>query len=195
MRRIALSALAFLLLTVAAMSGGSKQATSTTQVSTAVPVVMIVHPQSHKLLEDAHPTTTTITVPAPETVEPPPEPVKKAAVAVTATTEAAPQPEPEQQQPVPSGDAESAIAQWFPDLYQSAVNVATCESGMDPGAVSRGGGNWGLFQINTVHRSDFENYTGQPWSEVLNANYNAQYARKLYDGNGGWGPWTCRYAA
>lgn len=96
--------------------------------------------------------------------------------------------------PVGSGDATSAIANWFGDLYDSAVGVARCESGLNPGAISPGGGNWGLFQINTTHRADFEQYTGHPWADVLNADLNAMYARKLYNGNG-WGPWACRWAA
>ena len=33
--------------------------------------------------------------------------------------------------------------------------------------------------------------TGQPWSAVYDAYYNAQFARHLYD-NSGWQPWACR---
>lgn len=98
-------------------------------------------------------------------------------------------------EPTGSGDALGAIAAHFGDVYNSAVRVADCESSLDPGAVSPGGGNWGLFQINTVHQADFEQFTGRPWSAVLEADANAAYARKLYDGHGGWGPWECRWAA
>lgn len=93
-----------------------------------------------------------------------------------------------------TGSATAAIAHWFPDLYDSAYGVAHCESTLDPGAISAGGANWGLFQINTVHRDDFEAYTGHPWADVLDADLNAMYARKLYDGDG-WGPWACSWAA
>lgn len=93
-----------------------------------------------------------------------------------------------------TGSATAAIAHWFPDVYDSAYGVARCESTLDPGAISPGGGNWGLFQINTSHRADFEAYTGHPWADVLDAELNAMYARKLYDGSR-WGPWSCRWAA
>jgi hypothetical protein len=71
--------------------------------------------------------------------------------------------------------------------------VARCESGLNPGAVSAGGGNHGLFQINSVHRSAFTSVTGQPWDAVYNAYYNAQFARHLYNSSG-WQPWGCRNA-
>lgn len=93
-----------------------------------------------------------------------------------------------------TGSATAAIAHWFPDLYDSAYGVAHCESTLDPGAISPGGGNWGLFQLNRVHAADFENVTGHPWADVLDADLNAQYARKLYNGQG-WGPWACKWAA
>lgn len=104
--------------------------------------------------------------------------------------------------PTGSGDAEAAVREFFGDVFDQAwgsannYGVTMCESGHNPGAVSSGGANWGLFQINSVHHDDFETYTGQPWSEVLNAHYNAMYARKLYDGHGGWArDWSCAWAA
>lgn len=130
--------------------------------------------------------------PAPEP-EPAPAPAPEPAPVVEAPApapEPAPAPAPEPA-PAPSGSAEEAIAAWFPDVYSQAVRVASCESGMNPGAVSGGGGNHGLFQINSVHRSAFERVTGQPWSQVYNAYYNAQFARSLYDSSG-WRPWACR---
>lgn len=126
----------------------------------------------------------------------PPPPAPPPPTRVAARTQAsAPAPTDSTPPPAGSGSATAAISQYFGDIYDSAVRVAQCESGLDPGAISPGGGNWGLFQINTTHKADFENYTGQPWSAVLNADYNAMYARKLYDGNGGWGPWTCKRVA
>lgn len=114
------------------------------------------------------------------------------------TSRTAPAPQPESAPapaPVDGGDAEAAVRAWFPDLFSQAWGVSGCESHHNPSAVSSGGGNWGLFQINTVHKNSFTSVTGQPWSEVLNANYNAQFARWLYDSSGGWGPWACKWAA
>lgn len=86
------------------------------------------------------------------------------------------------------------ISAVFTENAQSAISVADCESSLDPSAVSPGGGNHGLFQINTVHRDDFEAVTGQPWSMVLDPYWNTVYARHLYDDQG-WRPWSCRWAA
>lgn len=102
------------------------------------------------------------------------------------------EPDPE---PRGTGDASAAIARWFGDRYDSAYRVADCESTLNPAAVSAGGGNWGLFQINTTHEATFEEVTGHPWADVLDADVNAQFARWLYDQSGGWGPWACRWAA
>ena len=91
--------------------------------------------------------------------------------------------------------SQDAITQAFGPIADQAMGVAQCESGLDPNAVSSGGGNWGLFQINTVHRGDFEAVTGQPWSSVLDPYLNASFAAWLYNQSGGWGPWGCRWAA
>ena len=91
--------------------------------------------------------------------------------------------------------AQDAINQAFGPLANQAMGVAQCESGLDPSAVSPGGGNWGLFQINTVHRSSFESVTGHSWSEVLDPYLNANFAAWLYNQSGGWGPWACKWAA
>lgn len=112
--------------------------------------------------------------------------------------------------PAPTGDALEAIAAHFPDVYDSAVRVADCESSLIVGNVSPGGGNWGLFQINRVaHEKDFVGFANAVLDEqgadvddprrtweggTLNADLNAGYARKLYVGSG-WGPWSCRWAA
>lgn len=89
---------------------------------------------------------------------------------------------------------EDEISQAFGPAAGSATGVARCESNLDPSAISRGGGNWGLFQINSVHAGDFEDVTGRPWSDVLDAHWNAVYAKHLYDDQG-WRPWACRWAA
>ena len=90
---------------------------------------------------------------------------------------------------------QDAVSQNFGGIADQAMGVAQCESGLDPSAVSSGGGNWGLFQINTVHRDSFESVTGQAWSNVLDPYANASFAAWLYNQSGGWGPWACRWAA
>lgn len=97
--------------------------------------------------------------------------------------------------PAPAaGSVEDAIATYFGDVYDQAVGVARCESGLDPNAVSRGGANWGLFQINTVHQQRVADM-GYSWDQILDPYVNAAVARSIYDDAGGWGPWGCRRAA
>jgi hypothetical protein len=91
--------------------------------------------------------------------------------------------------------AQDAINIAFGPLAGQATRVANCESGLNPAAVSRGGGNYGLFQINTVHAGQFQAVTGQPWSAVTDPYANANFAAWLYNQSGGWGPWACRWAA
>ncbi len=83
-----------------------------------------------------------------------------------------------------------AIYNFFGDRSQEAVRIADCESRMNPHAVSPTNDH-GLFQINAVHRADFERVTGQPWSMVYDSYWNTYYAKWLFDQQG-WGPWTCR---
>ena len=84
----------------------------------------------------------------------------------------------------------AAIQQSFPDQYSKAVAVATCESGLNPNAISPGGGNWGLFQINTVHSSMVRSM-GYSWDQILDPYVNSKVARRIYNDAGGWGPWAC----
>ena len=91
---------------------------------------------------------------------------------------------------------EDAIRISFGPIADQAMRVANCESSLNPGAVSRGGGNWGLFQINTVHSGSFQGVTGRPfYNDSLDPYANAQFAAWLYNNSGGWGPWACRWAA
>lgn len=130
----------------------------------------------------------------------PAEVIDRAPTSTTSTTVApAPtvppstQPKPRPPHTWPVNAATDAIRAHFADVYDQAVAVADCESSLNPNAV--GGVNFGLFQISTVHRDDFEQFTGQPWNPgIFDPDSNAAYARKLYDGNG-WGPWACRWAA
>jgi len=85
--------------------------------------------------------------------------------------------------------SKAAIQEYFPDQYDKALSVATCESNLDPHAVSPGGGNWGLFQINTIH-ADLVSQLGYQWSEMTNAFLNARVARMIYD-QSGWSAWSC----
>jgi hypothetical protein len=59
--------------------------------------------------------------------------------------------------------------------------------------VSRGGGNWGLFQINTVHRKRVA-AMGYQWEDLLDARVNSLVARSIFVEQG-WRPWGCRHAA
>lgn len=83
---------------------------------------------------------------------------------------------------------------WIETVFTSdapaATRVATCESKMDPAAVSATNDH-GLFQINAVHSPDFTKVTGQPWSAVYDAQWNTKYAKWLFDKQG-WNPWSCK---
>ncbi|MFA5566184.1 MAG: transglycosylase SLT domain-containing protein [Acidimicrobiia bacterium] len=70
-----------------------------------------------------------------------------------------------------------------------AIRVAQCESNLQPGAVSPGGGNWGLFQINKVHTGRVAAH-GFAWSEMLYPWQNAVVAADLW-AEAGWQPWSC----
>ena len=76
-----------------------------------------------------------------------------------------------------------------PAQQEQAIEVARCESGLNPGAVSPGGGNWGLFQINTVHKARVAK-VGWGWHEIVHPWQNATVAADLW-AEQGWGPWTC----
>ena len=84
----------------------------------------------------------------------------------------------------------SAIKRAFPaSQFDKAVRVATCESGLDPKAVSPGGGNWGLFQINKVHAPTLRKM-GYTWDDITDPIVNAKLARIIYD-DSGWQAWSC----
>lgn len=85
---------------------------------------------------------------------------------------------------------EEVIRVIFAEDPDTAVAVATCESGLDPTAVSPDGANHGLFQINNVHRRAFEARIGHPWSERYDPVVNTAYALWLWHDQG-WRPWAC----
>lgn len=72
---------------------------------------------------------------------------------------------------------------------EQAVRVANCESTLNHAAVSPGGGNWGLFQINTVHKARVE-AMGYTWDQMLLPYENARVAAAIW-AEQGWRPWTC----
>jgi hypothetical protein len=86
-----------------------------------------------------------------------------------------------------------AVSAHFGDndrLLADARAIADCESEFYPGAVSPTNDH-GVFQIHRpVHERQFERVTGQPWSQVYDAQTNALYARWLWE-QSGWQPWTC----
>ena len=70
-----------------------------------------------------------------------------------------------------------------------AVRVANCESTLRHDAISPGGGNWGLFQINSVHRPRVE-AMGYTWDQMLMPYENARVAASIW-AEQGWRPWSC----
>lgn len=77
-----------------------------------------------------------------------------------------------------------------PAQQDQAVEVARCESGLNATAVSPGGGNWGLFQINRIHAGWIADDFGYPWHYMQYPWQNAQAAARLWSTQG-WQPWTC----
>ncbi len=84
-----------------------------------------------------------------------------------------------------------AVKQNFPSSqHAKAMDVIECESNFDPEAISPGGGNHGLFQINNVHKTMVANM-GYSWNpDIYDPYINAKVARVLWN-ESGWQPWTC----
>jgi hypothetical protein len=95
--------------------------------------------------------------------------------------------------PPAPGSVEAVIVEVFGAHGQAAIGVARCESRLNPGSISRNGGNWGLFQINTAHRQRVARM-GYRWEDLLDARVNALVAKSIFDEQG-WRPWACRRAA
>lgn len=90
----------------------------------------------------------------------------------------------------PQEQSKDAIRQHFPAAqHDRAIAIAQCESGLNPKAVSPGGGNWGLFQINTVHKPMVQKM-GYSWDQITDPYVNSKVARTLYN-QSGWSPWSC----
>ncbi len=90
--------------------------------------------------------------------------------------------------------ARYAIREKFgPSLSDTAIKIATCESGLQADAVSPDGNNIGLFQINRVHEDWIKSDLGYDWEQLKDPFVNSEVAKVLYDRAGGWSPWhgTC----
>ena len=175
----------------AVSSGGDPAAADGVVVAASVdePVIMplVSEPEPATiadLLEQAE-TTTTTAAPTTTTTAPPPPPPTTAPPAPTTTAPPPP--------PAPSyapGTVEEIISRYFGASSQKAIAVARCESSLNPNAVSPGGGNHGLFQINNVHSGTWPSVTGAPWSARYDAELNTKFAHWLWSQQG-WGPWAC----
>jgi hypothetical protein len=130
--------------------------------------------------------TTLASLAPPPTV---PAPVVKVVAVARPAVVAPPVPLP----PPAPGSVEAVIAEVFGPDARAAIGVASCESHLNPGAISRGGGNWGLFQINRAHRGRVE-AMGYRWEDLLDARVNSLVAKSIFDEQG-WRPWGCRAAA
>jgi hypothetical protein len=96
----------------------------------------------------------------------------------------------------PEAESRDAITKWFPDWAEAkAIRVADCESGLNPDAISPGGGNWGLFQLNRTTWEPTARSMGYTWSQVLDPYINSKIALQVYKAAGNsFSPWGCRNA-
>lgn len=148
-------------------------------------------------------TSPSTTAPVAEPATPVAVPAETASASVPTPVEsvdpeaaAAPEPEPAAEVPAPpaptgGGSVEDAIATYFGDIYDSAIGVAQCESGLDPYATN--GQFRGLFQIGAMHQG-LAAELGYSWDQMYDPYVNSHVARALYNGSG-WQPWSCRWAA
>lgn len=95
----------------------------------------------------------------------------------------------------PEGQARRAVeAHWPASTVDCAMRVVKKESNYHADARSPGGGNLGLFQINSVHRSWIANTYGYRWEDLTDPVKNAQVARGLAVDSqrrtgDAWAPW------
>ena len=95
----------------------------------------------------------------------------------------------------PEEVASAAVSNAFTSAqHDCAMRIAKRESNYQAGAISPGGGNIGLFQINKVHTTWIRNTYGYAFSELTDANKNAQVARGLSNAaksayGDQWQPW------
>lgn len=87
------------------------------------------------------------------------------------------------------GDIEALICSYAWDCG-TALRIARCESGLDPGAI--GAGSIGLMQIQAVwHHDKLQAVTGRVnYDDLLDPHINLEVAWIIY-ADQGWGPWSC----
>ncbi len=91
--------------------------------------------------------------------------------------------------PVASGSVTSIINQVFGPYASAAAQVATCESGLNPGATNPYSSAAGLFQIMPATWSG----TSQAGSSPYNAWANTVAAHEIFMRDGySWSEWTCK---
>jgi hypothetical protein len=88
----------------------------------------------------------------------------------------------------------AAIVEVWGTRADEAAQVAFCESSFRTDVVSENGEDWGLFQVNVVHRP-FVRSLGYAWNDLLDPRINSAVAAHIYERAGGWSPWTCEWAA
>jgi soluble lytic murein transglycosylase-like protein len=81
---------------------------------------------------------------------------------------------------------EDMIRSQFGKRADEALNVARCESKLQPKALSRSGAR-GIFQIMPVHSWRIARVRGK---DLWDPKTNIKVARHLFDDEG-WGPWSC----
>src|SRR5699024_4592368 len=91
-------------------------------------------------------------------------------------------------------DPHGAVDHWWGDLAPCAGRIVQRESGWNPDAVSPGGGNIGLFQLNATHATWIRNELGYTWEQLKEPPKNARAAKVLYNKaqaqyGDGWQPW------
>jgi len=94
-------------------------------------------------------------------------------------------------------DIQNIIREYFPDVYNEAINIAARESGLNPGAIGQNynaegvpsSQDYGLFQINDRWQGPGVEKAGMTMEDMLDAIKNVQYARQLYEQQG-WNPWA-----
>lgn len=97
----------------------------------------------------------------------------------------------------PKQVAQAHIRNNFGSLAPCAERIVQRESRFQAGAISPGGGNIGLFQINKVHAPWIQRKYGYSWNSLTDPGKNAKVAKGLYDEaarmyGDGWQPWRLR---
>lgn len=69
-----------------------------------------------------------------------------------------------------------------------AIEIATCESGLQPTAISPDRNNIGLFQINRVNAGWIKSELGYTFGQLTDPWKNTRVARIMYNASG-WSPW------